>query len=199
MNTVSHQFLKFSLRCWKYRNTLVNGATKKEQNKIALQKARERISDIYANPPPLDPTFRSIYTIPLAHRLKLPLQAAEQWISMIHHQAKVTSHNFRQLLSKHQSIDSHFRTMRRIARQQAKDRRSSASPRKARSRAVQAALKSMREKLYNFGGKASRPGKRHGYHQRMSAKRNIRRRKDSDLMTQRQLPVGGPAARYHPP
>ena len=81
----------------------------------------------------------------------MPLQAAEQWIAMVTHQAKVTSHNLRILMSQHKPMESHLRTMRRIARQQAKNRKYPVSPRSA----VQAAVKSMRDKLY-----ASRTSKR---------------------------------------
>lgn len=147
MNTITHQFLKFSLRCWKQRNNSVHGATRQEQEIIALQHVRERITELYENPPQLASHYQSIYAIPLAHRLKMPLQAAEQWVSMITHQAKVTSHNLQILLSQHKPMESHLRTMRRVARQQAKDRRLPMSPRKAHSRAVQAAVKSMRERL----------------------------------------------------
>jgi len=148
MNTVSHQFLKFSLQCWKQRNSTVHGSTRQEQKQIALQRVRERITHIYENPPSLAPNFRSIFAIPSAHQLKMPLQAAEQWVSMITHQAKVTSHNLRILMTQHKPMASHFRTMRKEARQQAKDRRLPSTPKKAHSRAVQAAVKSMRAKLY---------------------------------------------------
>ena len=148
MNTVVHQLLKFSIRCWKDHNRKVHGETRQEQKAIALQKARDKITDIYQNPPTLAPHFRSIYEIPLAHRLKMPLQVAEQWISMIMHQVKVTQHNFKILLRQHKPIKTHFRTMRRDARNQAKERNEPETPRKAHSRAVQAAVKAMREKLY---------------------------------------------------
>ena len=45
-------------------------------------------------------------------------------------------------------MESHLRTMRREARSQAKERAQPATPRKAHSRAVQAAVKEMRNKLY---------------------------------------------------
>jgi len=148
MNSVSHQFLKFSLRCWKQRNIAIHGATRNEQRKISIQRARERITQIYEHPPQLAPQFRSIFAVPLDHRLKMPLQAAEQWISLIMHQAKVTSHNLRVLLQHHKPMSSHLRTMRREARNQAKDQRLPPTPRKAHSRAVQAAVKLMKQRLY---------------------------------------------------
>ena len=93
--------------------------------------------------------FRSIHEIPLAYRLQMPLQAAEQWISMISHQVKVTHHNFQCLLREHKPMSTHLRTMRREARAQAKACNQPATPRKAHSRAVQAAVKEMRNKLYS--------------------------------------------------
>jgi len=57
LNTATYHMLKFSLRCWKARNTSVHGATRKEQQQIALQNARNRITAIYDSPPPLDPQF----------------------------------------------------------------------------------------------------------------------------------------------
>ena len=147
-NRAAHSLLKFSLRCWKIRNNMVHGATQKEQKTIALQKARERITNLYANPPTLAPRFRSIFEIPLAHRLKMPLQVAEQWLSMIAHQVKVALHNHGILMKQHKPMHSHLRTMRRATRQQAKDRTLPLTPKKAHSRAVQAAVKEMRLRLY---------------------------------------------------
>ena len=90
---------------------------------MALQHARDQIKAIYAQPPSLAPRFRSIFEVPLEHRLKMSLQAAEQWISMIAHQVKVTHHNFQCLARQHKSIKTHLWTMRREARSQAKERR----------------------------------------------------------------------------
>ena len=42
--------LTFSLQCWKQRNLMVHGANKQEQQRIALQTAREKIKRIYADP-----------------------------------------------------------------------------------------------------------------------------------------------------
>mmetsp|Transcript_10007 Transcript_10007/g.14429 ORF Transcript_10007/g.14429 Transcript_10007/m.14429 type:complete len:172 (-) Transcript_10007:1056-1571(-) len=42
MNGAIHQLLKFSLRCWKYRNEMIHGATRQEQHQIELQRAGER-------------------------------------------------------------------------------------------------------------------------------------------------------------
>ena len=140
MNTAIHQILKFSLRCWKERNNMIHGT----------QRARERITDLYSNPPTLAPQFRSIFEIPLHHRLKMPLQAAKQWLSLMSQQVKITQDNFKILLRQHSTIKSHLRTMRREARSQAKERAQPMTPRKAHRRAVQAAVKEMRAKLYNF-------------------------------------------------
>ena len=140
--------LEFSLRCWKHRNVMIHGSTRQEQQRIALQRARERVKAIYADPPNLASHFRSIHEIPLEHRLKMSLQATEQWLSMIAHQIKITRHNYAILLRQHKPMESHLRTMRKEARSQAKEHMQSASPRKVHSRAVQAAVKAMREKLY---------------------------------------------------
>ena len=78
MNSALHQLLKFSLHCWKTCNTMIHGSTRQEQRKIALHQAREKITAIYENPLSLAPQFRSIYEIPLEHRLKMSLQAAEE-------------------------------------------------------------------------------------------------------------------------
>ena len=74
MGTAANHLLKFSLRCWKERNRKVHGETLQEQKAIALQQARDKITEIYRNPPELGPQFRSIHAIPLAHRLKLPFR-----------------------------------------------------------------------------------------------------------------------------
>jgi len=52
------------------------------------------------------------------------------------------------LLRKRKPIESHIRTIRREARQQAKDHRLPLTPKKAHSCAIQAANKQMRMKLY---------------------------------------------------
>ena len=149
LNSATHQFLKFSLRCWKERNNMVHGSTRQEQRAIELEQARDRIKAIYANPPTLAPQFRSILEIPLVHRLNMPLQAAEHWLSLIDHQVRVTQHNTKILLRQHHTIQTHLRTMRLAARNQAKDRALPETPRKAHRRAVAAAVKEMREKLYS--------------------------------------------------
>jgi hypothetical protein len=148
MHLAARTLLKFSIRCWKSRNHMIHGTTNQEQRQIALQNVRDQITHIYNNPPQLAPHFRSIFEIPLAHRLKMPLHSAEQWISLIRHQEKVTKHNFKILLSQHRPMATHFRTMRKEARQQAKDRALPVTPRKAHRREVQAANQRMREKLY---------------------------------------------------
>lgn len=122
MNNSMHQLLKFSLRCWKHHNLMIHGSTRHEQQRIALQNARERIKFIYTDPPKLASKFRSILEIPLEHRLKMSLQTVEQWLSsMISHQIKVTKHNYDLLLRQHKPMASHLRTMHREAYNQAKE------------------------------------------------------------------------------
>mmetsp|Transcript_13731 Transcript_13731/g.19685 ORF Transcript_13731/g.19685 Transcript_13731/m.19685 type:complete len:438 (-) Transcript_13731:60-1373(-) len=157
MNSSTHQLLKSSIRCWKHRNQMVHGSTRAEQRQIKLQKVRKQITEIYENPPKLANNYRSIFEIPLAHRLKMPLQAAEHWVSMISHQIKVTQHNLKMLLCQHKPMPTHFHTMRREARQQAKDRLLPTTPRKAHRREVQAANKAMRLKLYAPKPKQDKP------------------------------------------
>ena len=149
MNSASRQLLKFSLRCWKARNQAIHGATRSEQQQVALQDARDKIILIYHNPPELDSRYRSIFEVPLEHRLKMPLNAAEHWIALIQHRVKTTAHNLKLLLSQHKPMQAHLRTMRRKARQQAKDRNLPNTPRKAHSRAVQEAVRAMKTKLYS--------------------------------------------------
>jgi hypothetical protein len=103
---------------------------------------------LYESPPVLDQQFRPIKEIPLARRLRLPLQAAEQWLSLVQHQIKVTKHNFTVLLKQHVPIPNHFKNMQKSARRQRYARRQPLTPRKAHSRAVQAAVKIMRDRLY---------------------------------------------------
>jgi len=85
-------------------------STQKEWKQLSLQAACLKIQAIYDDPPQLAPQFSSIFAIPLEHHLKLPLQAAEQWISMVAHQVKVTKHNFTLLLKQHKPIQAHVRT-----------------------------------------------------------------------------------------
>lgn len=151
INSAIHQLLKFSLRCWKHRNRHIHGKTRQEKQQKALNAARDRIKTIYHSPPQLDPQFRSIFEIPLLQRLRLPLFAAEQWLSLIDHQVKVTKHNLKILLRQHIPINQHFSQMEIEARKQTIRRQQSPSkdtPRKARYRAVQLATKAMRDKLY---------------------------------------------------
>ena len=184
MNTSAHQLLKFSLRCWKERNRQLHGENLQEQKAFALQQAREKITEIYHNPPDLDPQFRSVHAILLAHWLKMPLQAAEQWISMVMHQAKVTQHNLKILLTKHKPMQSHFRTMRRIARQQVRERNELETPRKA--------VKDMREKLYAKRASTKTTTQRQPqWRRRLSVGTSVRPR--SPLHAQH------PLLRHHPP
>ena len=195
MNASVRQLIKFSIRCWKFRNITIHGSTRQEQSQSALQKVREQILTLYRNPPDLAPRYRSIFEVPLEHRLKMPLQVAERWLHQISHQARVTQHNTRLLLRQHQSMQSHLRTMRRVARQQAKDRNLPATPRKAHRRAVQAANKTMREKLY---AKQSQPTSTSDVRQRTST-RSSRRKPNRDRRgTTRQVPTC-PPFRRHPP
>ena len=101
MNFAIHQLLKFSLRCWKHRNHQIHGTTRKEKQQQALLTARNKITQIYSSPPTLDSQIRSVFDVPLAQRLRLPLQAAEQWLSLIDHQIRVTKHNLKILLRQH--------------------------------------------------------------------------------------------------
>ena len=156
MNTATHQLLKFSLRCWKERNRKIHGENLQEQKAIALQQARDRITETYPNPPELDQQFRPIHAIPLAHRLKMPLQAAE-----------------------------------RLARQQAKECNEPEMPRKAHCRAVQAAVKDMREKLYARRSTSKPSTKRRPRGRQPSVR--VCDRTHSRLLDQR------PSQRYHPP
>ena len=147
-NSAAHQLLKFSMRCWKFRNETIHGSTKQEQRTIALASARSKIAAIYANPPTLDPQFRSIKEVPLENRLCLNLQGAEQWLSLIAHQMKVTQHNLRALIKQHLPIPTHLTNMEQTARRQAIERMQPDTPCKAHRRAIQSANKQMREKLY---------------------------------------------------
>ena len=122
MNSAAHQFVKFSLRCWKMRNNMVHGRTRQEQHQKALEQARAQITQMYQNPLDLAPHYRTLVDVPLEHRLHMPLQAAKHWLSLIKHRIKVTHHNIVVLTQLHRPISSHFRTTRCIARQQMKDR-----------------------------------------------------------------------------
>mmetsp|Transcript_750 Transcript_750/g.1138 ORF Transcript_750/g.1138 Transcript_750/m.1138 type:complete len:199 (+) Transcript_750:2038-2634(+) len=198
MNTASHLLLKFSMRCWKHRNEMIHGSTRQEKKQLALQHAREKITDICNNPPQLAPQYRSIFEIPLAHRLKMPLQAAEHWLSLIDHQVKVTQHNLKILLGQHKPMAVHFHTMRREARQQKKDQQLPATPTKAHSRAVQAAVREMRAKLYAPKVKHPKPqrksrGKKTTRHSQRSLKGAVNEATSLDVSTTR------PPLRHHPP
>ena len=145
----------------------------------------------------LAPQFRSIYEVPLEHRLKMPLQSAEQWLAMITHQAKVTAPNLRILMMQHQTMHSHLRTMRRMARNQAKERKQPETPRKARPRVVQAANIAMREKLY--AKKAARET-RGAINSRSSGR--VTRLEDTltrQSSCRRASAGGNPKLRHHPP
>ena len=55
---------------------LRRGIEELEQKQKALQAARDKIRALYADPPSLAPHFRSLFAVPLEHRLKMSLQAA---------------------------------------------------------------------------------------------------------------------------
>lgn len=99
LNAAVHQLIKFSLRCWKTRNTMIHGSTQQEKSQFALQSVREKIIKLYRDPPDLAPRYSSIFDIPLEHRLKMPLQVAKRWLHLITHQARVTQHNTRSSFS----------------------------------------------------------------------------------------------------
>jgi len=125
----------------------------------------------------------------------MSLNTAEHWLSTIAHQVKVTQHNWSVLLRHHLPITSHFRTMRRVARAQAKERLNPTTPSNAYSRQVQAANKMMREQLYVKRKAAKRPKLstkvRHARHGRTSGSRI--------LQGQQLLSGRGPTLRQHPP
>ena len=140
---------------------MIHGATRQEQHQIELQRAKDQITALYENPPQLDPQFRPIVTNPLEHRLKMSLPVAEQWLALINHQIKVTAHNFKVLLRQHKPMDMHLTTMSKIVRRQARARSKPITPRKAHSRAVQAAVKAIKAKLYAPRAKNTGKKKRH--------------------------------------
>mmetsp|Transcript_10007 Transcript_10007/g.14428 ORF Transcript_10007/g.14428 Transcript_10007/m.14428 type:complete len:175 (-) Transcript_10007:695-1219(-) len=111
-------------------------------------RAKDQITALYANPPQLDPQFRRVTTIPLDHRLRMSLPVAEQWVALINHQIKVTAHNFKVLLRQHKPMGMHITTMSKIVRRQARERSKPITSKRAHSRAVQAAVKAMKAKLY---------------------------------------------------
>ena len=201
MNTAIHTLIKFSLRCWKKRNAMIHGCTGAEQRQIALQQVRDKIKAIYQDPPKLAPQFSSVYEIPLEHRLKMSLQTAEQWLSLIAHQMKVTQHNFQCLLRRHKSMHAHLRTMRREARSQAKERELPATPTKQRSREIQKQVREMKEKLYAMKPKTKRGPHSHRKKQRISAEQSVSRgcKQHSLQLTTRTNLTARPQLRLHPP
>ena len=196
MNTAMHQFLKFSMRCWKTRNQAVHGITRQEQLQTTLQHARDRITAIYNDPPELAPRYRASLAVPLEHRLQMSLTAAEHWLSLIDHQARVTSHNRKLLISQHKPLHSHLRTMRKEARNQAKERHLPATPRKAHRRAVQAAVKEMRDKLYNWPKRSFRP---RGTFLRRPHRQSNKAAACPNNVSRSGVKCPRPAPRHHPP
>ena len=111
---------------------------------------------MYATPPVLGQQFRPIHETLLASRLRLPLQAAERWLSLVQHQIKVTKHNLTVLLKQHIPIPTHVKKMQQSARRQRYACRQTLTPRKAHIRAIQVAVKTMKARLYA----SKRPGRR---------------------------------------
>ena len=180
---------------------MIHGRTGAEQRQIALQQVRDKIRAIYQNPPKLAPQFSSVYEIPLEHRLKMSLQTAEQWLSLIAHQMKVTHHNFQCLLSQHKSMHAHLRTMRREASSQAKERALPATPTKQRSREIQRQVREMREKLYAMKPKTKRGPPSHRKKPRISAEKSASRSRTQyslQLATRTSISAR-PQPRLHPP
>ena len=81
--------------------------------------------------------------------------------------------------------------MRRLARHQAKERNEPETPRKAHRRAVQAAVKDMRQKLYTK--RSSKPTHNKQRPPRRQLFAGDRRRLSSSL------PIRHPPIRHHPP
>ena len=79
MNYPTNQMLNVSLHCWKTRNNMIHGSTHNAKQQLKRKWVREQISEIYVLPPKLANHFRSIFEIPLEHRLTMPLQATEYW------------------------------------------------------------------------------------------------------------------------
>lgn len=151
MNRETHQLLKLSLRCWKFRNITIHGANAKECRQKALERARNTITSLYTNPPTLASQFRPITDVPPTQRLRLSLPAVEHWIALVEHQVKVSVHNLKVLLKQHRPIPEHFATMEKDTSQQTARLRQSPSrdsPRRAHSRKVQEDVKAMRLRLY---------------------------------------------------
>ena len=144
----------------------------------------------------LAPHFRSLFAVPLEHRLKMSLQAAEHWLSTIAHQVKVTHHIWSVLLSQHHSIKSHLRTMRRKARHQAKERMKPAAHSNARSCEIQAEVKAMRNKLYSKKAITKKP---RPLPSRVRNPGHRRHSKSPLLQGQQLLHFRGPTLRHHPP
>ena len=151
MNRAIYQLLKFFMRCWKFRNITINGVTVKEKQKQKLERIRQKITSIYADPPKLAAQFRPISEVSLAQRLRLSLPAAEHWVALIEHQVRVTTHNLKVLLKHHYPIPELIRKMETEHKRQNAWKRQSPSrdtPRKAHSRQVQNEVKEMRFRLY---------------------------------------------------
>ena len=201
MSTAIHTLIKFSSRCWKARNTMIHGKTGAEQRKIALQQLWGKISALYQHPPSLAPQFPSIFEVPLEHRLKMSLQTAEQWLSLIAHQIKVTNHNFRCLLRQHKPMKAHLLTMRLEARNQAKERNLPETPRKKHSRDVHRHVREMKEKLYAAKRPAARgPNSKHK-RRRHSVTNGAHRRREQCITksSKKQSLTECPQLRFHPP
>mmetsp|Transcript_13495 Transcript_13495/g.19359 ORF Transcript_13495/g.19359 Transcript_13495/m.19359 type:complete len:123 (+) Transcript_13495:1776-2144(+) len=122
----------------------------------------------------------------------MPLQAAEHWLALISHRVKVTKHNFQILLRQHKPMQSHLRTMRKEAREQARDRSLPTTPRKEHNRAVQEAVKAMKAKLYS-SKRADHKGSRKPCSTKTHRLPSTHRRPRLATATQH------PPLRHHPP
>ena len=168
---------------------------KSSSRRLSMQLGRKFEHYTLTHHQPLAPHFRPIVAVPLEHRLKWSLQAAEHWLSTIAHQVKVTKHNWSVLLRQHLPISCHLRAMRRVARCQAKERLQPTSNSNSRSRAIQAEVKSMKAKLYakkKVVKKVKSQSKVGHPKQRWVSKTQL-------LQGQQLLSFSGPSLRHHPP
>lgn len=123
-------------------SSLVYGARKPEtpqcmerpsRSNIKSHCNRHKIKAIYEHPLQMASHFHSIFDIAFKNHLKINLH---------------THHNFQCLLRQHKPMKTHIRTMRCIARSQAKEQQLPETPYQAHRRAVQAAVKAICDKLY---------------------------------------------------
>ena len=134
----------------------------------------------------------------------MSLQTAEQWLSLIKHQVKVTNHNLECLLRQHKTMRTHFRTMRREARAQAKERALPETPTKQYSREVQRRVREMQVKLYAPKHKEAHGSKTHRKRKRGAPKnpKNLANRRSNSLdsgFSDKLTIKACPQPRHHPP